>query len=92
MVEVWLSQRVGYIRAFELIALIVSWRCYFLFTRPPACRNHWSSDPTEAQIYPYNTPAWRQSLIDSILSAGTFLGEFAAGILQTLYMSSDHLC
>ena len=37
------------------------------------------SDATKAQTDAFNIPAWRQSLIVSILSAGTFFGALAAG-------------
>jgi SP family sugar:H+ symporter-like MFS transporter len=36
-------------------------------------------DATKAQTDAFNIPAWRQSLIVSILSAGTFFGALAAG-------------
>lgn len=39
------------------------------------------SDPTKAQADAFNIPAWRQSLIVSILSAGTFFGALIAGDL-----------
>lgn len=39
------------------------------------------SDPTKAQTDAFNIPAWRQSLIVSILSAGTFFGALVAGDL-----------
>lgn len=39
------------------------------------------SDPTKTQADAFNIPAWRQSLIVSILSAGTFFGALIAGDL-----------
>ena len=39
------------------------------------------ADATKAQAGAFNIPAWRQSLIVSILSAGTFFGALIAGDL-----------
>jgi SP family sugar:H+ symporter-like MFS transporter len=39
------------------------------------------SNLTKAQADSFNIPAWRQSLIVSILSAGTFFGALIAGDL-----------